>query len=120
MAGPVLRGSRPRGGVVSGDPAVAAARFAWDDGAARLASPAPAAVARARRRIVTAVHDELRRRVGMTFTTRDLVRVYDGASSWYLDLAARIAPKEPDAWDPATTLDGAFSSYSRSASDARR
>ena len=100
------------------DPAVSAARFSWDEGLARMSEPEPSAVARGRQRIVTAVHRELRRRVGATFTTLDLVRVYDGASSWYLDLAARTAPREPDAWDPAVTLDGAFSTYSRRASDA--
>jgi len=102
------------------DPAVAAARFAWEDGLARMAEPVPAPVARARRRIVAAIHDELRRRVGATFTTAELVRAYDAAPSWYLDLAARIAPKEPDAWEPATTLDAAFAAYARSATDARR
>lgn len=103
---------------MSRDAAVAAARFSWDDGAARLAAPAPPALARARRRIVTAVHDELRRRVGATFTTHELVGAYEAAPSWYLDLAARTAPKEPDAWDPAVTLDGAFASYARGATDA--
>ena len=99
--------------------AIAAARFQWEDGLQRLAEPAPAAVARARRRIVQAVHDELRRRVGLTFTTAQLVEVYDGASGWYLDLAARVAPREPEAWEPAAALDGAFGTYARQASDAR-
>jgi len=101
------------------DAAIAAARFQWEDGLVRLAEPAPPAVVRARRRIVEAVHEELRRRVGLTFTTAQLVAVYDGASRWYLDLAARVAPKEPDAWEPAATLDGAFATYARQASDAR-
>jgi hypothetical protein len=47
------------------------------------------------------------------------VEVYDGAPGWYLDLAARVAPREPDAWEPAAALDGAFATYSRQASDAR-
>ena len=103
----------------SGDPAVATARFAWAEGLARLPRPAPAAVAGARRRIVTEVHRELRRRVGSTFMTIDLVAAYDPASSWYLDLAATTAPREPDAWDPAVTMDAAFAPYSRQATDAR-
>jgi hypothetical protein len=105
--------TRPR------EAAIAAARYQWEDGLARLAEPAPAAVMRARRRIVAAVHDELRRRVGLTFTTAQLVDVYQEASTWYLDLAARVAPKEPDAWDPAGALDGAFATYARQAADAR-
>jgi hypothetical protein len=109
----------PGGPVSSRDPAVAAARFSWEEGLARLAEPAPAAVVRARRRIMAAVNDELRRRVGLTFTLADLARVYDGASAWYLDLAARAAPREPDSWDPAVALDAAFAGYSRQAVDAR-
>jgi hypothetical protein len=70
-------------------------------------------------RIVPAVHDVLRRGVGLTFTRGVLVRVYEGASSWYLDLAARVAPREPEAWEPAAALDGAFATYARQASDAR-
>jgi hypothetical protein len=105
--------------VTAGDPTFAAARFSWDEGLARLAAPAPDAVARARRRIVAAVEDELRRRVGPTFTLAELARVYDGASSWYLDLAARVAPREPAAWDPAVALDAAFAAYSRQAADGR-
>lgn len=105
---------------MSDEALVASARFSWDEGLIRIAQPAPPAVAAARRRIITAVHDELRRRLGMTFTTADLARIYDAAPSWYLDLAARRAPKVPDAWDPATTLDAAFATYARGASDARR
>ncbi len=101
------------------DPAVAAARFSWDEGLRRLGEPAPPTVARARHRVIGAVTDELRRRVGRTFTLADLARAYDGAQSWYLDLAARTAPREPAAWDPAVALDAAFAAYSRQASDAR-
>jgi hypothetical protein len=100
------------------DPAVSTARFSWEEGLARMSQPEPGTVARARQRIVTVVHRELRRRVGSTFTTRELVRVYDEASSWYLDLAARTVPREPDAWDPAVTLDAAFAIYARRATDA--
>jgi len=106
--------------VRSEDPALASARFSWDEGLTRIAQPAPPAVAAGRRRIMAAVHDELRRRLGVTFTMLQLARVYEGASSWYLDLAARTAPKVPDAWDPAVTLDAAFATYARGASDARR
>ena len=105
--------------MTSRDPAVAAARFSWDEGLARMSQPAPVAVGRARRRIVAAVADELRRRVGVTFTLAELARAYDEAPTWYLDLAARVAPREPDAWDPAVALDAAFASYSRQAADAR-
>lgn len=100
------------------DPAVGTARFAWEEGLARLSQPEPRNVTAARQRIVTAVQQELRRRVGSTFRTIDLVRVYDAASTWYLDLAARTAPREPDAWDPSVTMDAAFALYARRATDA--
>lgn len=102
---------------MSADAQVAAARYAWEDGLTRLEPLMPAGGTRMR--IVGAVHDELRRRVGATFRLSDLARAYDGASSWYLDLAARLAPREPDLWDPAVTLDGAFGLYQRFATDAR-
>lgn len=97
---------------------IAAARYAWEDGLRRL-EPFLAADGN-HARIVKAVHDELRRRVGVTFRMADLARAYDGASGWYLDLAARVAPREPDAWEPAVTLDGAFGLYQRMATDVNR
>lgn len=95
------------------------ARYAWEDGVRRLAPHLVAGAPGGRAAIVSAVHDELRRRVGVTFTVRDLARAYAGASGWYLDLAARTAPRDPDSWDPAVTLDGAFGMYQRLATDAR-
>jgi len=96
---------------------VAAARHAWDDGVRALAPLLPREEPRAR--IVEAVHDELRRRVGVTFRLIDLADAYQEASAWYLPLAQRVAPRHPDAWDPAVTLDGAFGLYQRHAVDAR-
>ena len=100
------------------DPKVAAARFAWEEGRARLESPDP--LLPTRRRIGEAVHQELRRRVGAVFTLAELARVYEDASSWYLELAQAVAPREPAAWDPAVALDGAFGRYMRRAADAER
>ena len=60
----------------------------------------PPAVAAARRRIIAAVEDELRRRLGATFSLADLARVYEGAGSWYLDLASRVAPRAPRGLGP--------------------
>lgn len=99
---------------------LAAARFAWDEGLAAAAQAAAPPVVAARNRITAAVHDELRRRVGSTFTLAELAAAYQDAPSWYLDLASRTAPRVPDAWEPAVTLDAAFATYSRGATDARR
>jgi len=100
------------------DPAVAAAAFAWEEGRERLAEPDR--LRPLRLRIAAAVQEELRRRVGTAFTLAELARVYEDASSWYLDLAARIAPRQPEAWDPAVALDGAFGQHMRRATDAER
>ncbi len=72
-----------------------------------------------RSRLVDAVHDELRRRVGLTFTIADLAHVYSVSEDWFFELAPRVAPKDPDLWDPSVVLDGAFALYSRSARDAQ-
>jgi hypothetical protein len=100
------------------DPAVVSAMADWEDGVRRLREPGPL---RGPREVVAgAVQDELRRRVGVTFTLADLARAYASASDWYLDLARRVAPLAPGAWDPAVALDGAFGDYARHASDGRR
>jgi hypothetical protein len=96
---------------------LASARYAWEDGLRRL-EPLLAGSAD-RVRVVEAVHEELRRRVGVTFRLVELSRAYEAAPSWYLELAARVAPGNPDAWEPAVTLDGAFGLYQRLAVDAR-
>ncbi len=66
--------------------------------------------------VVTAVADELRRRLGGAFTTNELVDLYEGGVSWALDLASRVAPEDPDAWDSRIT-DAAFLRYLGQAQD---
>ena len=94
------------------------AAFSWDEGLRRLESDP--ALAPARHGIVAAVHDELRRRVGHDFSRDDLARAYGEAGDWYLDLASRVAPRLPAAWEPAVTLDAAFALYGRRARDTRQ
>jgi hypothetical protein len=96
---------------------VAAARFAWEEGVRRLREPDAHGPARAR--VVDAVQRELRRRVGTDFSLADLARAYAESASWYLDLAAQVAPTTPEAWDPQVALDGAFGLYMRRARDVR-
>ena len=96
---------------------VATARFAWEEGMRRLAEPGP--LAAERRAIADAVGQELRRRVGISFTLAELARAWDDAQTWYLDVASRVAPRSPEAWDPAAALDGAFAVHARLASDTR-
>lgn len=97
-------------------PAVASALMDWETGERRLDDPGPAREARLR--VVAAVDDELRRRVGPSYSLDDLVRAYGESSAWFLQLAERVAPATPAAWDPAVALDAAFARWARNASDA--
>ena len=107
------------GGVSRSDPAVAAARFSWDEGLRRLGEPAPPTLARARHRVARRGHrraapargpDVHARRPGAGLRRRPVVVPGPGRPHG----AAR-----PAAWDPAVALDAAFAAYSRQASDAR-
>ncbi|MEA2126264.1 MAG: hypothetical protein QOI80_3046 [Solirubrobacteraceae bacterium] len=88
----------------------------WDEGARRLAAVAPE-----RRRLMERVTDrvvvELRHRLGGPFTTDELVDLYDAGTSWITDVAAAVAPDDPDAWDVRVVGDAAFARYLREAAD---
>jgi hypothetical protein len=68
-------------------------------------------------RVVDALVAELRRRIGITFTSDELADHYDQGTDWCLDIAQRVAPDEPWAWDSAVTTDAAFYRMLRSAVD---
>jgi hypothetical protein len=93
-----------------------AAIFQWRDGERRLAAAA-ATHAPALERVTEAIHAELRRRLGGSFLTEELVELYDRGTDWCLDLAYRLAPEAPWAWDARTVGDAAFARYLREASD---
>ncbi|MEA2251533.1 MAG: hypothetical protein QOI62_917 [Solirubrobacteraceae bacterium] len=88
----------------------------WRDGERRLAA-APAQERPALERVTSRIHDELRRRLGGAFTVDELVDLYDGGTSWCLDIAVAVAPGAPWAWDARTTCDAAFARYVREATD---
>jgi hypothetical protein len=89
----------------------------WREGQRRLAQADPA-VQPALERVTEAVVDELRRRVGGSFTTEELARYYgDAGTDWIFDLAVRVAPATPEAWDLATVAGAAYARYVREASD---
>jgi hypothetical protein len=60
---------------------------------------------------------ELRRRLGSTFTTDELVELYDAGTSWVADIAVARAPESPFAWDVRVVGDAAFARYLREATD---
>jgi hypothetical protein len=68
-------------------------------------------------RVIEAIVAELRRRIGITFTVDELACFYDQGTDWCLDVAQRVAPDAPWAWDASTVADAAFHRYLRGASD---
>jgi hypothetical protein len=88
----------------------------WRDGERRL-NEAPPAERPALERVVERIVQELRQRLGATFTTDELAEEYDHGTSWCLDLAVATAPEAPYAWDQRTIADAAFARYLREATD---
>jgi sugar phosphate isomerase/epimerase len=91
------------------------ASYQWREGERRLRE-APPHRRRALERIVELTVAELRRRLGSRFHAAELVALYDQGTTWVIDIASRVAPDDPDAWDPRIA-DAAFARYLREASD---
>jgi hypothetical protein len=89
----------------------------WREGERRLSAAEPGDRP-ALERVTDALVDELRRRLGGSFTADELARLYsrDG-TDWAFDIATRIAPGNPAAWDMTTVVGAAFARYVRAASD---
>jgi hypothetical protein len=89
----------------------------WRDSQQRLQSADP--VDRpALDRVTDAIVDELRRRLGGPFTAEELATLYaERGTDWCFDIATRVAPGNPAAWDMATVAGAAFARYVREASD---
>ena len=94
------------------------ARQQWEEGSRRLEAEARDP-ARYRRLLdqVEAITDELRRRVGQTFSLAELVQVYDGAERWSRDVVGERAPAPGWPRDVAMVEDAAFHLYARGAVD---
>lgn len=93
-------------------------RTDWDRAFKRL--EAERSDARRYRRLldaVEAVTDELRARVGQTFTTAQLVDAYADVERWGRDAVAERAPYDGWSRDLALVEDAAFSMYVRNATD---
>ena len=89
----------------------------WREGQRRLSEADPA-VRPALERVTDAIVDELRRRVGGSFTTEELARYYGAeGTDWTFEVAVRAAPGVPEAWDITTVAGAAFARYVREASD---
>jgi hypothetical protein len=92
------------------------ALFQWEEGHRRLEGlrDDPRAYRHASR-IVDAIRDELRRRIGPTYRAADLAQLYSQGTDWCVEIAFRVSPGT-DA-DPGSLADAAFYLYLRGASD---
>ena len=89
----------------------------WQEGLRRLESADPS-VRPGLERVVDALVLELRRRLGGPFTTDELAALYlEQGTDWCFEIAVRVAPREPAAWDLTTVAGAAFARYVRQASD---
>jgi hypothetical protein len=88
----------------------------WQEGARRLEAT-PARERAALELVADAAVAELRRRLGSAYTVDELVNLYGHGTSWVLDLAYRVAPEAPWAWDERVVAGAAFARYIRGASD---
>ncbi len=92
----------------------------WQEGQRRLADIEP----RDRtlvERVVDELVFELRRKLGGQFTVRELMQLYlDKGTDWCFQVAIRVAPDTPAAWDMTTVGGAAFARYVREAVDFRR
>jgi hypothetical protein len=94
------------------------ALYQWEEGHERLRALTadPRAGARVWR-AVDAVRDELRRRIGATFTGTELADLYGQGTDWALDAIRWSMPEEAADLDPQAVVDGAFFLYLRGATD---
>jgi hypothetical protein len=94
------------------------ALFQWEEGASRLRdlSRQPRS-ARAATRAVEAIRDELRRRIGPTFSAQELAELYARGTDWALEAARHAVPMDAADLDPQAIVDGAFHLYLRGARD---
>jgi hypothetical protein len=88
----------------------------WQDGQQRLRDADPADRVQLER-VIDAVVDELRRRLGGAFTTDELAALYSAGTDWVLDAAMQAAPNDPAAWDAQAVGGAAFARYVREAVD---
>ena len=92
------------------------ALYQWQQGERRLQA-APAERARLLEGVTDGLVAELRRRLGGRFTAEELADLSEAGTSWCLQVAMRIAPEDPWAWEAGVVVDAAFGRYLREATD---
>lgn len=92
------------------------ALFQWEEGWRTLQGLAGDPPERRRAdRVVAAVQDELRRRIGPTFQAEELAELYSRGTDWCLQVALDAVPRLET--DPQSVADAAFWLYLRGAND---
>jgi len=90
------------------------ALFQWEEGHRELQALSDPRERRLADRVVDAVREELRRRIGPTFTAAELAELYGRGTDWCQQIAIDVAPSVAD---PQTLADAAFWLYLRNAGD---
>jgi hypothetical protein len=91
------------------------ALFQWEEGLRALRAIEQPRERRQADRVVGAIQDELRRRIGPTFSAAELAELYGRGTDWCLQVAMDAAPGLGA--DPRSLADAAFWLYLRSATD---
>jgi hypothetical protein len=91
------------------------ALFQWEEGMRTLRGIENPRERQTADRVVAAIQDELRRRIGPTFAAAELAELYDRGTDWCLQVAMDAAPGLPA--DARSLADAAFWFYLRGATD---
>jgi len=91
------------------------ALFQWEEGWRELQALSDQRERRLAERVVDAIRDELRRRIGPTFTAGELADLYGAGTDWCQQVALDVAPGA--AGDAQSLADAAFWAYLRGATD---
>jgi hypothetical protein len=90
------------------------ALFQWEEGWRALQAIDEPRERRQADRVVAAIQDELRRRIGPTFSAAELAELYGRGTDWCLQVATDAAPGSADS---RSLADAAFWLYLRGATD---
>jgi hypothetical protein len=91
------------------------ALFQWEEGYRELQALRDPRARRLADRLIDAIRDELRRRIGVTFTAAELADLYGRGTDWCLQVAIDAAPGLEG--DSRSLADAAFWLYLRGATD---
>lgn len=94
---------------------LANAMFQWEEGWRRLQEIADPRERRLADRLIEAIRDELRRRIGVSFSAAELADLYGAGTDWCLQVAIDVAPAAEG--EAQALADAAFWLYLRGASD---